>query len=140
MTESDQTLNLSPIAAANLSVGYRTTRFVLHLHRHFHFLDGESSSPFWKMLEFLGIQKERDVRTFSDLRWICKSPVLQKWYSYMLGQPSSSLSQAMPNLLPLRRCRLRQIVHGGPTRASSSPASLELWPFAKSASDDNESV
>ncbi len=32
------------------------------------------------MLEFLGLPKELGVRTFDDIRWVCKSPVLQKWY------------------------------------------------------------
>eukprot|EP00959_Pyramimonas_sp_CCMP1952_P200210 4187457-Pyramimonas_sp.AAC.1 len=37
-------------------------------------------SPFWRILQFLGIPKVHDVRTFKDLRWICKSATLQKWF------------------------------------------------------------
>ena len=36
------------------------------------------------MLQFLGIPKARETHSFSDLRWICKSAVLQKWYSRTL--------------------------------------------------------
>jgi hypothetical protein len=61
---------------------------VMHIfslsRKHFHFLDSESSSPYWKMLEFIGIPKVREARTFEDLRWICKSSVLQKWYMHSI--------------------------------------------------------
>ena len=43
-------------------------------------LDGEASSSFWKMLEFVGLPKSKEVSEFGDLRWICKSAILQKWY------------------------------------------------------------
>ena len=37
-------------------------------------------SPFLRILMFAGIPKTRFVTRFSDLRWIAKTPVLQKWY------------------------------------------------------------
>ena len=43
------------------------------------FGDG-GESPFWRLLDFLGIPKVTNVRAFTDLRWICKAASLQKWY------------------------------------------------------------
>ena len=37
-------------------------------------------SPFWKVLRFIGLPKDKAVEDFKGLRWICKSPVLQKWF------------------------------------------------------------
>ena len=41
---------------------------------------GSAESPYWKVLEFLGLPKTNFVSEFSQLRWICMSPVLQKWF------------------------------------------------------------
>ena len=37
-------------------------------------------SPFWLILEFIGLPKAKVLAGFDDFRWICKSPVLQMWY------------------------------------------------------------
>ena len=72
---------------------------LVHIHRLFNrralMLDGDCSSPFWKMLEFIGIPKSKDPRSFTDIRWICKSAVLQKWYIRSL-MPAVHL-QLMPS-------------------------------------------
>ena len=43
-------------------------------------LDDAGESPHWKILEFFGIPKEKGARQFKHLRWLGKSPVLQKWF------------------------------------------------------------
>ena len=57
---------------------------LMHIYNLFRkrmlFEDGQDSSPYWKILEFVGIPKCKMPRTFGDLRWICKSSVLQKWF------------------------------------------------------------
>ena len=42
-------------------------------------LDSEEL-PYWKILQFIGLPKTSSTTEFRDLRWICKSFVLQKWY------------------------------------------------------------
>jgi len=40
----------------------------------------DGSSPYWKILQFIGLPKSKTVNEFTDLRWICKSAVLHKLY------------------------------------------------------------
>ena len=41
---------------------------------------GSGDSPLWQVLQCIGLLKHSKVSSFEDLRWICKSPVLQRWY------------------------------------------------------------
>ena len=43
-------------------------------------MEESGESPFWKVLQFIGLPKHLVVSSFDDLRWICKSLVLQRWY------------------------------------------------------------
>jgi len=59
---------------------------VCHVHELFweraQFPLAVESSPYWKVVEFLGIPKTESPTCMEvrDLRWICKSAVTQKWY------------------------------------------------------------
>ena len=65
---------------------YKCLPFICLLHiyelfeKRVRFEDGENSSPFWKMLEFVGIPKANRPSRLDQLRWVCKTPVLQKWF------------------------------------------------------------
>jgi hypothetical protein len=62
------------------SIPWRATLHIYHLFKSRLKFEASGESPFWKVLQFLGIPKVKDVRVFGDLRWICKSSILQKWY------------------------------------------------------------
>ena len=55
-----------------------TTLHIYHLFKQRLKLEPAGESPFWTILQFLGIPKCKNVKTFQDLRWICKAPVLEK--------------------------------------------------------------
>ena len=61
---------------------------IAHIHQLFErrtrFQRMAPSSAFWKILEFVGLPKSAHPTCFSQLRWICKSAVLQKWYLHTL--------------------------------------------------------
>ena len=57
---------------------------LVYVHRLFkrraRFERSTPSSPFWKILQFIGLPKCKHASDFDSMRWICKSPLLQKWY------------------------------------------------------------
>ena len=59
---------------------WKSLLHVYHLFKQRLRFEPAGESPYWKVLQFLGIPKVAGARAFHDLRWICKSAVLQKWY------------------------------------------------------------
>ena len=57
---------------------------VAQVHRFFQsrseLVPMSDSSIHWKVLQFIGLPKEKFIKDFTGLRWICKSAVMQKWY------------------------------------------------------------
>lgn len=59
------------------------TTVFLHIWKLFRLrasFESDEGSPFWRMMQFVGIPKERSVTNFEGFGWIAEASTLQKWY------------------------------------------------------------